>query len=157
MTSLFAQLFSDAAAFQVNSTTKGFLPPLMTNTQISTFESSLGASDKGMIVFYTDDTKLEYWDGTLWKTMLTKTSYTVSSSDGTSYCSEGVTDYSGHKYKTVKIGDQCWMAENLKSNRYADSSSITGQRGSHSEGRKLKETEEAFLWTDDPNIIGGST
>ncbi len=37
-----------------------------------------------------------------------------------------VTDYDGHVYKTVRIGDQCWMAENLRSIHYSDGESITG-------------------------------
>jgi len=60
-----------------------------------------------MTIFNSDDIKLEYWDGSKWKTMVTKTSSSGSSSDGNSFCSEGLTDYDGHKYKTVKIGDQC--------------------------------------------------
>jgi len=35
-----------------------------------------------------------------------------------------VTDYEGHVYSTVKIGQQCWMTENLRTTHYADGVAI---------------------------------
>ena len=35
-----------------------------------------------------------------------------------------VTDYDGNRYRTVQIGSQCWMAENLRTTHYANGVSI---------------------------------
>ncbi len=40
-----------------------------------------------------------------------------------------VTDIDGNVYQTIQIGDQCWMAENLKTSRYRDGSSIPNVTG----------------------------
>ena len=43
-----------------------------------------------------------------------------------------VTDYDGNTYNTVKIGDQCWMKENLRTTHYANGVSIpTGSTQSY--------------------------
>ena len=36
-----------------------------------------------------------------------------------------VTDYDGNPYQTVKIGEQCWMKENLRTTHYATGEAIT--------------------------------
>ena len=36
-----------------------------------------------------------------------------------------VSDYEGHIYNTVQIGDQCWMKENMRATKYSDGTSIT--------------------------------
>jgi uncharacterized protein (TIGR02145 family)/prepilin-type N-terminal cleavage/methylation domain-containing protein len=39
-------------------------------------------------------------------------------------CENSVTDRDGFIYRTIKIGDQCWMAENLKTQTKPDGSSV---------------------------------
>ncbi|MCK4662604.1 MAG: hypothetical protein KAT68_07050 [Bacteroidales bacterium] len=39
-------------------------------------------------------------------------------------CPSSVTDYDGNEYNVVLIGNQCWMAENLKTMHYANGTAI---------------------------------
>jgi len=48
---------------------------------------------------------------------------TVNTADSSN--TKTVTDVDGNTYKTVRIGDQVWMTENLRTSKYADGTSIT--------------------------------
>lgn len=47
----------------------------------------------------------------------------ISFNDALTYGS--LTDQEGNEYKTIQIGDQTWMAENLRTTKYNDGSAIT--------------------------------
>lgn len=52
-----------------------------------------------------------------------RSSYSFNSVPSSSSCGT-VTDYDGNHYNTVKIGNQCWMKENLRTRHYSDGKAI---------------------------------
>jgi uncharacterized protein (TIGR02145 family) len=87
----------NSAMLDVNSTSKGFLPPRMTSAQM--FAISLPAD--GLTVYNTTLKSLCTYDGTNW---------IRNNADGAS-CGSMI--YGGQTYATVIIGFQCWMKQNL--------------------------------------------
>jgi uncharacterized protein (TIGR02145 family) len=65
-----------------------------------------------------------------------------------------VTDAEGNSYKTVKIGEQLWMAENLKTSTFSDGSEITNtpDAGSWSEL-----TEPGLCWYNNDSASNKDT
>ena len=63
-----------------------------------------------------------------------------------------VSDYDGNKYKVVQIGDQMWMAENLKTTHYADGVPMVDGAGVIDlEGNDT--TKYYFAYDDDENNV----
>ena len=68
---------------------------------------------------------------------------------------ETVTDIDGNVYKTVKIGTQTWMAENLKTTRYRDGSEIHTSNWNLVDGIYIKSKDWNTLTTGGCYIYGG--
>jgi hypothetical protein len=60
-----AQTVNSNAVLQLESTTKGFMPPRMNKTQ--RLAISVGAGDAGLMVYDTTDKAWYGWDGGIWR------------------------------------------------------------------------------------------
>lgn len=60
---------AESSAIDVNSTTKGFLPPRMTDAQ----RNAIAAPAQGLLIFNTSDGTFNYYDGSVWVTLVSQT------------------------------------------------------------------------------------
>ncbi len=94
-----------SALLEINSTEKGFLPPRMTTAQMNAIVSPA----EGLTIYNTDKEGLCYYNNTQWKCMDNQSLYNSFFICGKTY----LDTETGYSFSTVKIGSQCWMAENL--------------------------------------------
>lgn len=64
-----------------------------------------------------------------------------------------VTDIDGNVYTTIEIGDQIWMAENLRTTRYADGTTISGAYAYDNSDENADNYGKLYTWDA---VMGGS-
>ncbi len=107
-----------SAMLDVSSTTKGFLPPRMTQTQ----RVAISSPATGLLIYQTDGIQGYYnYNGTNW------VSLTSSGAGGNSPST--CIDYDGNSYATFTLGTQTWMAENLRVVHYRNGEAIPNVTG----------------------------
>lgn len=71
-------------------------------------------------------------------------------------CPDSLIDYDGNTYGVVKIGEQCWMAENLRVTHYADSTPIPHVTGV-TNWDTLDVSDKAYCYYDDDSVTNAET
>ena len=67
-------------------------------------------------------------------------------------CGDSISDIDGNKYKTVQIGDQCWMSENLRVSHNPDGSPINYVYG-NSDWAALTNSDAAFSFYSNDSAL----
>ncbi len=128
-----------SAMLDVKSSIKGFLPPRMTTAEREAISNPV----EGLVIYNTDSKTLQVFDGTLW-----------SSPNAEFACGYQILDADSNIYNTIRIGNQCWITENLGTTKYNDGTAIPHVTG-NSAWDAL--TTPAYCWYNNNKATYGTT
>ena len=122
-----------SAMLDVKSTTGGLLLPRMTTAE----RDAISLPVEGLVIYNTDFKALEVFNGTIWSSPLAEF-----------VCGNQVLDADNNILNIVKIGTQCWMAENLNIGTMINSTN----GGTNSNGEQTNNsTIEKYCYNNDEN------
>ena len=127
----------NSSILDIKSNTKGVLVSRMTSAE----RSIIGSPATGLIIFQTDDPSgFYYYDGESWQIILSR---------GDGFIGNAI-DIDGNGYRTVKIGNQEWMTENLKVTHYCNGDAIIPVT---EQALWSSMTIGAYCWYDNDEIL----
>jgi len=133
-----------SALLELNSNSKGFLPPRMTTNE----KNAIVRPANGLVIFNTTTNCLEMYVYNKWQNVFCGVADSTTNVDSTL-----LTDIDGHTYPTTKICNQTWMAKNLDVARYRNGD-IIPQVTDPTEWANL--TTGAWCWYNNDSATYGS-
>lgn len=131
----------ESALLELNTTTKGFLPPRMS---ISERESIISPA-AGLFVYQTTEPPgYYYFNGSNWISITDAGTGAISNS--------ACIDYDGNAYPTFTIGSQVWMAENLRVTHYSNGDANLNETDAGAWETLLS---GAYCWYDNDQVTNG--
>lgn len=125
-------------------TARGVCWSISSNPTIDNNKTSDGT---GLGIFTSSLTGLTEWTKYYVRAYVTNINGTTYGNEISFEAKQSLTDYDGNIYEIVKIGDQIWMAENLKTTHYSDGTAITLVEN-QMDWDALTETDKAYCYYD---------
>jgi len=118
-------IIHSTAALELESTTKGFLPPRMTTTQ----RDAIASPAQGLSIFNTTINCMEWYNGIGWYNPCDGATVGLLITSGTCLGLPSIFTFNGRNYKPVESGGRCWLDRNLGASQVATSANDAASFG----------------------------